>query len=330
MEPTIELYNGHNVPKGLDVIQMAEGKTNAAKFMLANSSLPKDAHIELAKTITGVAEARLSVFGEFQSSGLVVPLRGVGVSQYEYQTHDDVTPARVGMSFPRKSENDQPKYDLTAVPIPIFSKNFSFDDRQIDASMFNADQGIDTIAAERATRVVSELMENYLLVGSEDIRINQVAATGILNFPDVNTYTIPLTWTDPGADIIQDVKNMIDIMRLDNYRSGLRLRVNDTYWTKLQCDYNDVKGDKTFLQRILDFAQIDSVEVLENSANIGTEFVYMYAANRLAIEVPVASDIRMVEYNPTPQVTEFIVWSALGIAPKVDSKGQSGILFAEV
>ncbi len=317
----MELEIGLNKrPTGLNVLDYNNPE------VIANATLPREAHIQFETAITGVARKTLMMFNELTAAGLQIPLRDIGVSIYEYQLHSERTKARINMSFPASSENDNTEYQSRFVSIPFVLSDFVLDDRQIAASRHNANTPIDTINVEESMRVVGEGIETLILNGSTSIVVQGNVLEGMTNFTGVNTFTLPLTWTNASADIIEDTKSMIEIMRVANYRRGLRMRVSDNYWTKLQCDYNDVKGTATFRDRILQFAQIDSVEVTEF---LDDDTVMLYAADRTAIVLPIASDIQVIEHKPTPFTTRWYIWAALSIAPKVDFKGQSGILIAQ-
>lgn len=275
-----------------------------------------------------VARERLTAIADLQSMGLVKNLGGLGVMVSAYERSTDMTEAQVNMDGVTEAQKDRQEYDLVGVPVPIFSKNFSFNSRQIEASRMRG-ESLDVTAAAMAQRKVLDSLESMAFNGVSNLVVDGKQIYGYITHPNRETLTLAGTgWaTVAGRDPIGDVEKMLQkAYDIDRYGPFL-LYVCKEYWGPIQADYSTAKGDRTFKERIEAFADITEVKVAPALPNNSVVLVQM---TKDTVDLAVGQDISNIEWESKPMLSEFKTFAAMAIRVKADANNTVGVVHGSV
>lgn len=292
--------------------------------LVANATtLRHEEGIVYDNTLIQVARARMTGITDLQKRGLVKNLGGLGTIISMWERVGEMTGAQIDMDGRTVSENDGVTFDEVGVPIPIFHKQWHLGERQVLASRQRG-ESLDTTQARIASQVVVEAMETALFNGVPDLSVAGLTIYGYTNHPSRNPHNLQADWTDEGgADIVEDVKSMLNIM-LENFKWGpYIIYVAKDISVNLESDYSDTKGDGTIRERILKFEQISEVKTADYLA---PGQVLMIQMDSETVDIAVAQDLRNLTWNIHPLQTEFMIMSAMAPRIKADRNGNCGIV----
>lgn len=287
-----------------------------------NALLRKNEWESLDEAVVRVMRQELVGIMDLMNAGLVRSEPNLGVLESQYEEMSDMTAAEQNWSGKPKGQEDTPAFDLVTVPIPITHKRFSIDRRRLEASR-NIGSALDTTAAETAARLVRDKLEDMLFNGS-DLVLGGNSIYGYTTAPNRNTVTLATNWDDAGADIIGDVKLMIDAQRADNSRGPFVLYAPGNYSSTLQDDYSSQKGDRTTMERIEAFNEIQSVKIADSLPDDNVVMVQM-TSNVVDLAV-ITAEPQVIQWESGDMwTTYFQVFSALAPRIKNDYDNRSGI-----
>jgi hypothetical protein len=126
--------------------------------------------------------------------------------------------------------------------------------------------------------------------------------------------TLANDWDTANAKIIDDVKRMLQTAYANNLFGPFFLYVPKNYWAVLQDDYSTQKGDRTYLQRILAFEDVESVRPLDA---LPAHNVVMVQMTDDVIDMSEAQAPTTVQWEKNPMVTMFRVVTVAG--PQIKS-----------
>ena len=171
-------------------------------FPIANAqtSLRKDAWLELDRVVIRAARQRLRAWGDLSAANTVGGFDGMAKTVLEWENMDDPGEAIVDMDGLTPGRSDAPQFQLEAIPLPITHSDFFFSKRQIATSR-NSGTPLNTTMAEAAGRRVAETIEQTLIgvepglafgngsgIYSQSNGSNTIPRIyGYTNFPDRNT-----------------------------------------------------------------------------------------------------------------------------------------------
>jgi uncharacterized linocin/CFP29 family protein len=160
-------------------------------------------------------------------------------------------------------------------------------------------------------------------VCSSDLSISVAGNTvyGLTTAPNRNTGSITSAWAT-AANVLTDVKAMIQSLLDDLQYGPFILTVPKNYWVNLQDDYSANKGDNTILDRIKQYAEIEDVicgDYLTNSN------VVMFQASAETIDLAIGQDMSNIPWQMAPLATEFKVFTAGVVRIKSDKNGKCGV-----
>lgn len=309
-----------------------QGGTAAARLLAANGDvnalrtntlLRKDEWKAFDETVVRVQRQKLAGIADLQSRGLVRNLGGLGVMIDEYERISDMTDAEQSMSGLARSQEDTPDFTLVSVPIPITHKDFRVNIRRLLASRQRGTT-IDTYAAEIASRLVAEKLEDVLFNGG--ITVGGGTVYGYTNFPDRKTGTLAAAWTAAsGVQIVDDVLNMIATLENNNYRGPYFLYVPVLYGAELRADYK-AESERTYEERLMAIPEIAGIRT---SAKLSGGVVLVQMSSDV-VDLSVGQDVATVEWSTDGGMsTNFKVMAAMSQRLKSDdgdgTTRQSGI-----
>ncbi len=232
---------------GRSYINNAEGQK-----LTANATLLKDEWIALDTAVSQVARDQLTLVDDLRSMGMTYNLRNaLGITVLQYQNMSDINDAQVSMSPINAGDNDRPKFDLTSLPIPIVSKKFYFDARELNTSR-NMGQPIDTSNATMSSRKVSEAIEKLFTGTYGTYAFGGGNIYGLRNFPKRITTTVS-DWTasaKTNEKRLADVLSLLNTMRSNKQYGPYAMYVANDLEQYLDDDYK-ADSDLTLRERIL-------------------------------------------------------------------------------
>ncbi len=295
---------------------------NAAGILVANAtSLRHDEQVRYDTALIQTAKKRLKMASYLRSKGLVTNLGGLGtiLTMYE-QAGEFGTPAIVSMSGRTSADQDSLTFAEVGVPVPIFHKEFELDARRLAASR-NGGTPLDTASIEAATRVVAEGFETHIFNGAPSISVAGNTVYGLTTVPTRNTGSITGAWAT-AANIMTDVKAMVQALLDDNKYGPFTLVVPKNYWLTIGDDYSATKGDNTIMDRLL---AMPDVEEIICGDYLTASNVVMFDPSSDTIDLAIGQDLTNIAWTMQPLATEFKVFMAGVVRIKADKNGKSGV-----
>lgn len=244
----------------------SDGKLEPHAKLIHNveATLTKDAWKLLDDAVIRAAKPRLRAVADLRGAGLqyVIP-NGMGKTVFETQVMGDIGDAEMSMDALAGGENDRPVFDLTALPLPIIHKGFSYSARQIATSR-SGGVPLDTSTAELAARKCAEQAEKLLLGVSSTYKFGGGTVYGYTNFP----YSIPFVLTSPTASGWNPETLLAEVLEMrqaaqDAYHYGPYVLYFSSAWDQyLDTDYKDY-ADITLRNRIKKIDNISDVRTLD-------------------------------------------------------------------
>jgi uncharacterized linocin/CFP29 family protein len=255
---TVTRTMGGNIKGGGSVAAKLLAHNFNVNALRTNDTLRKDEWKMYDKAVVEVARTRLVAVGDLIRAGLVMNLpNALGFTRVEWETATEMTPADITMSGISESQGDRVEFELTGIPVPIIHKDFNLNIRALTASR-RTGQPLDTMQVERATRMVSEKIEQMLFLGYTGLGSNNTIY-GYTNATNRNTTTSTGSkdWdTDStGEDMLVDTLAMIDKLVGDNMYGPYGLYVTNTAYVRMGADFK-ANSDKSILQRLLEIPNL--------------------------------------------------------------------------
>lgn len=280
--------------------------------------------LEIDRVVIDAALQRLVAISDLRSRGLEHGLGSIGTTISIWDRQSEMTQADISMSGITRGEKDTPAYSTAQVPVPIVHKEFSIELRRLEASR-RSGESLDTTSAALAGRVVAERSETMLFNGAS-VSVDGSTIYGYTTFPDRNTVTLTLNWTDPsktGALILADVQAMLAAARADRHFGPYVMYVPSTYEGPLESDYR-AQDSRTVKERILALNGIQDVKVADFLAANNVLLVQMSSDT---VDLAVARDITTVQWNLQGGMLEEFKTMAVWVPRlKSDFNGNCGIV----
>ena len=301
-------------------------QANTGEVVLANSTLPYEAHRRISEKLVEVTTRELVGVQDLTSAGLTYDLGNVGVTVLTWEQLSDMNQAQRSMDLETEPQRDRPTFGLQNVNIPIISKQWHIKWRTLQASI-NAGRNLDTISLTLAGRKVSENIERLLFNGDTSLGILGYTSTG----NNHNTYaTSGQAWTTGGTTNVQRIRHLIAIaetIRNDGYNGPYMLYMSNNLWSQLWEDYSSAKGDNTLRDRILALPFISDIRV---TRELPDSRLLMVQMSDDVIEMAMAQDITNIEFSNNLPGVDMYVYACMTPVVKWTLENQSGICYANV
>ncbi len=313
------LAKGAGSVAALRPILNARQEQMVAQGFAINATLRKDEWELVDTRVNDVLRERLTIVDDLRGKGLVTPV-SIGTLLRVTERLDDMDDAGISFDGETPSSKDRPNFSRNVIPIPVISKDFTLNWRQLEASRTRGD-ALDVTGAMLATRRVRDRLQELITNGyGVGPGTNPTSGTDGQSIPGLTTaagriqVTLDTDWDESNADIIGDVKRMLEAAYAQNLFGPFFIYVPKNYWATLQDDYTALKGDKTYVQRILDFVDIEAVRPLDALAD---DNVVMVQMTEDVLDLSEAQVVTTVQWEKNPFVTNFRVLSIAG--PQIKS-----------
>lgn len=284
---------------------------NADPFAV-NATLRKDEWEQIDARVNEVMRQRLTVVSDLRSRGLVQRV-SLGTVLRRTERLGDFDDAEVSFDGDTAPQRDRPDFLQDVIPVPVIAKDFEVNWRQLAASRERG-EALDVTAAALAARKVADKIQDLFANGYGSGPGTNPASSDGLTIPGLSTAASALTvsgsdWAAASTGIVADVVNMLKTAYNANLFGPFLLYVPKNYWAVLQDDYSTSKGDRTFLERIRAFDDIEDVRPLDSLAagSAAQANVHLVQMTEDVWDLTEAQDVTTVQWEKNPFVTKFRV-----------------------
>lgn len=230
---------------------------SGADRFATNATLRDDEWELIDARVNEEARLRLRVFDRFRSLGLVQPI-GIGDVIRTTEYLDGFPNGQIDFDGRTDPQLQKAKYEQTSVAVPIVAQDFEIGFRQL-ASSNRRGNNLSTDSAALAMRGVAYQMEDLIVNGYDGGTPNGENIDGLVSSTNGLSVSLGTPWDDSGGDPVGDTERMLKSMYNSSFVGPFDLMVPFNWWAALQDDYSTQKGDRTFIERLEAFAEIQSV-----------------------------------------------------------------------
>lgn len=281
--------------------------------LAANATLRKDEWESIDSRVNDVMRERLTIVDDLRARGLVTPI-SLGSILRITERIEDFDSAELSFDGDTAPQRNKANYKRDVIPVPVVSKDFTVNWRQLEASRRRGDP-LDVTQAAIAARKVRDKMQDLFVNGhGSGPGTNPSSGTdgqsipGLINHANRLTFDIA-DWAGATPPVIANVKSLLETAYAQNFFGPFFLYVPKNFWAPLQMDYNDTKGEKTYIERILAFQDIEAVRPLDS---LPAGNVAMVQMTEDVIDLTEAQMVTTVQWEKNPFVMNFRVLAVAG------------------
>lgn len=294
-----------------------------------NSTLREDEWKEIDRVVQESARYPLIGVQDLKSRGFIKPIGSLGTLSVHWYKSSEVTRASTNMTGRGRGQQDLPDMTLDGVPLPITWKEFSIDQRFLEASR-KLGNGIDTTGAAESARVVAEELE-YMLFNGSSVKFGGQSIYGYTNHPSRVTDTAAnFGGGDWGTvtNVVPTVAGMINAANGQRHYGPYVLYVSETQYNQAALTFFTDGTGETALQRLKKLESLAAVRQVP-AASLADGALVLVHMSREVVEWAEAIDIEAREWmSPDGMETTFKVFSVGVPVLKDRYDGKSGIVHA--
>lgn len=295
--------------------------------MTVNSLLREDEWKEIDQAALTAARTPLITVSELRNRGLVRRLGGLGSLVSQWYMRSEISGATVSMTG-QGAERDLPDLKTAGVPVPLITKEFAIDFRNLEASRRLGD-GLDVSTAEEAARVVAEAYDKLVLDGNGVIMVNGLQIYGLRTHPNRNTDTAGNygggDW-GTATNVIPTIAGMIGAAMADNHYGPYQIYVASTQYQQAAVNFYTDGTGQTPLERIMKLPNVAGVTM---HPTLTDGEILMVQMSSDVVRLAEAMDIQVREWaSPDGLTSIFRVMMCATVEVKARYDGKSGIVHA--
>lgn len=282
--------------------------------LAAQATLRKDEWEQIDDRVNDVMRERLTIVDDLRSRGLVQTV-SLGTVLRVTERLSDFDDAEISYDGDTAPQMDRPEFLRNVIPVPVIAKDFKVNWRQLEASRTRGDP-LDVTAAAISARKVRDRMQALFTNGfTGGPGANPASGTDGQNIPGLTNaanrlqVSLATAWDLSGADIVGDVIRMLEAAYASNLFGPFVIYVPKNFWAGLQEDYSAQKGDRTFIERITAFEDVEAVRPLDSLAD---DNVVMVQMTEDVIDLTEAQAVTTVQWEKNPFVQIFRVLTVGG------------------
>lgn len=276
-------------------------ENNYEMIQVNAASLRYDEWRTLDRAVVKIAEQRLVGFDDLRANGLVYNLaNAMGTTVLTWEEMSDALDAVISIDPIRKGDNDTVVFDNRSIPIPIVHADYMLSERLLQQSR-KIGNSLSTLNAERATRKVSEQLEDMLFGSTSSLTYGGGTIHSYLSHPDINDLPFASAgeyWNDPSKtpeQIIEDVIAMKQTLIDDLHYGPYMVYIPTGYDTVMDKDYSVSGGSSmTIMERIKKIDRIQDIKVVDRLA---ADTVLMVQMTSDVVDLVDGMPIQNVEWN---------------------------------
>ena len=167
----------------LEAKNLQEMDFRANHELVVNGTLFPEDFEKIDDEIIRVAETELEMIKLLSQKGVVDASYTVGDLVAKYNKSSEMTPANVSMDIATTPEKDRVTFSRSGVPLPVYSKAFQLNERQIES--FRKHGNLESEHMTQAIRTVAQAAENMCVAGETSIgEIEGTVLQGLTTFTD--------------------------------------------------------------------------------------------------------------------------------------------------
>lgn len=308
--------------------------------IITNSTLRHEEWLMYEDRLIKIARDELIGIADLRMNGLTFDLGSIGTLVSLYETVGDMKGPQVDMDAMTPGQYDRPEFGVKGIPIPVFHSHWHINARQLEASRKRGEP-LSTTMMETQARLMMESLETALFNGIPNLVVDGKKVEGYTSFPDRNIVggLKKLTWgladgndagdahdNPDGAQIVRDVKDMVEAANEANRRGPFTMYVSQDIWLNLNLDYSAAKGTQTIYSRILAFPGISAIKP---STYMEPSNILLVQMTSDVVDLAIARDVTNQEIITGNNLqTEFMMYTILAPRIKSDFNGSCGIVHA--
>jgi len=279
------------------------------EHLVENDTLREDETREIEEALTRVARRDLVAVADLRQMGLVVDLKNIGITSYEFDRVSPVGKATQSMSILNLGERDLLTFSRTAIPVPVTASQFMLDARRAAAGTGQGEP-VSLTNVEEHTRSVAEMLEDTLVNGS-DVVLGSNDLPGYTNFSSREQLSFSdVAWNDiSGAPeaAVTDVLAMRSALRDNGFTGPYILYIPSNFDGTIDEDYK-AESDRTLRERLLSINGVEQVKVLPSLADDNVLLVQM---TRSVVQAAIGQDITTVTWDEMGGLANY--WAILSV-----------------
>jgi uncharacterized linocin/CFP29 family protein len=308
------------------ITQNAGGELKAVPIRNAQATLRKDEWKHYDTAVIDAATKRLKAVNFFNARGMSYNIpNGLGSTVLEYEDMSDMADAQLNMDGITRGDDDRVEFNINYLPLPIIHKDFTINARMLAASRTTG-RPLDTTQAEVAGRKVAEMVETITLVGASAYAYGGGTLRGILDFPNVNSYTLAAHWDDSaatGETILADVLGMKQASIGARHYGPWVLLIPTGFETSLDEDFK-AGSDKSTRQRLMEVEGIADIIVCDY---LTADYVALVQLDSSTFRMVNGMGITVVEWKTEGGLKmHYKVMAIMVPQPRSDQNSRCGIV----
>lgn len=280
---------------------------NEELTLASHATLRKDEWETIDERVNEVLRERLTVLDDLRDRGLVQPV-SLGTILRVTERLEDFDEAEVSFDGDAAPRRDRPSFLKDVRPVPVIHKDFQIPWRQLEASRERGEP-LDMTAAEQATRKVRDRIQALITLGKTAGGPEGGGIPGLTTAANRIQVSLANVWDGASGDPRADALRMLEAAYANNLHGPFGLYVPKNYWATIQDDYNENKGDRTHLERLLAFEDVEFVHPLDA---LPDDNVILLQLTRDVIDYSEAQAVTTVQWQKNPFVTNFRVLAVGG------------------
>lgn len=270
-----------------------------------NATLRKDEWERLDDRVNRVLRERLTVVDDLRGRGLVEPV-SVGTITRRTERLGDFSDAEISFDGDTSPKSDRVNFEADLIPVPVISKDFRINWRQLVASREKGDP-LDTTSAEIAARKVRDQIQNLITNGLASGGPTGGGIPGLTTAASRVTVDLNNVWDGGSGDPVGDTERMLAAAYNVNLFGPFVMYVPKNYWATVQEDYETSGGaviNRTVTERIMAF---EDIEMVRPNDALPDDEVLLVQMTRDVMDISEAQGVTTVQWQKNPFVTYFRV-----------------------
>jgi uncharacterized linocin/CFP29 family protein len=308
--------------------------SNINRILLANNMNPDSLRVnattlrekeweQMDAAVLKIARPTLVGINDLTSRGLVTRFNGLAKTVFNYDVSSDIEAAELNMKMSARSKQDRIEYTRRYIPLPVISKDYSLDIRELNASRASGDP-LDTANAELAAYKVAYKAEQLLFVGSGSYTHGGGTIYGYLDHPQRETVTITVHWDHSGgvgAGILTNVNNALQKLINNNRPGPFGIYIPQAYASVMNYRFNTTSADS--IGEVL--RAIENVAFVKVSPVQTADKVAVVDLSPVSVDILLGLDITNFEWGDSPFDMQYKIAAIMVPRIKLDGNSKTGV-----
>lgn len=242
------------------------------------------------------AKKRMPGVDDLIQRGLVKDLGNeLAETTLKWEVRSGMEAAEMAMNPMVSGEKDRLDFTPKYLPLPITFKDFNIDIRTLNTSR-RMGTPLNTDMAAEAGFVVGEKIEETLFNGASSYYYDGGYIYGYTDFPQRTTRSFGGGEWDSsadGADILADVRNMIQDAHNDRHHGPFILYIPTAYQMPLWADHK-AASDVSIWTKIM---ELDEIEAIKVSDHLTADNVVLVEMDERTVRMVIALQEQVIEWN---------------------------------